>query len=104
MDRVKAAEVLLPQFRDRHDLMFGDLHSSGEPVHPGRDDREPLPITRGNEKEVKTARHRIYTTNDHVLEKAGFTEAAGFRSLGGTVRLGSPRLALAAIRTEVDSP
>jgi SAM-dependent methyltransferase len=109
MDGIKAAEVLLPQFRDRHDLTFGDLHFEAENLYdPETGTTENrYTITRGDEKEVKTARHRIYTYRELtvMLGKAGFTDAAGFGSLGGEpFRLGSPRLALAAIRKEVDSP
>jgi SAM-dependent methyltransferase len=103
LEGLKAAEVLLPQFRERHDLTLGDLRFEAENRYDHRTGTTEnlYTITRGSEKEVKTARHRIYTYRELtvMLEKAGFSDPEGFGSLEGEpFRLGSSRLALAAVR------
>lgn len=104
LDGLKAAEVLLPQFRERHDMTFGGLRFEAENRYDHRTGttENRYTITRGSEKEVKTARHRIYTYRELtvMLEKAGFSDPVSFGSLEGEpFRLGSPRLALAVRRT-----
>ncbi|HKF43584.1 MAG TPA: methyltransferase domain-containing protein [Thermoanaerobaculia bacterium] len=103
VDGVKAAEVILPQFRDRHDMTLGDIHFEAEnrydPETGSTENR--YTVTRGRSREVKAARHRIYTYRElaAMLSRAGFSRIEGFGSLDGSpFRLGSPRLALAASR------
>jgi ubiquinone/menaquinone biosynthesis C-methylase UbiE len=104
LDGIKASEVLLPQFRQTHDMMAGDIRFQAE----NRYDHETgwtenrYTVTRGGAKEVKTARHRIYTCRelDAMLARAGFSERRSFGSLEGEpFRLGSSRLAIAATRS-----
>lgn len=103
LDGVKAAEVLLPQFRERHEMTVGDIRFEAE----NRYDHETgwtenrYTVTRGAAEETRTARHRIYTWRelDAMFSKAGFSERRSFGSLEGEpFRLGSSRLAIVAMR------
>ena len=103
LDGVKAAEVLLPQFRERHEMTVGDIRFEAE----NRYDHETgwmenrYTVTRGSAEETKAARHRIYTWRelDAMLSKAGFSKRRSFGSLEGEpFRLGSSRLAIVATR------
>ncbi|HKA36119.1 MAG TPA: methyltransferase domain-containing protein [Thermoanaerobaculia bacterium] len=103
LDGIKAVEVLLPQFRERHDMTVGDLRFEAENVYDHRTGTTEnlYTLTRGSQKEVKTARHRIYTYRElaSMLERAGFEDLEGFGSLAGDAfRLGGTRLAIAASR------
>ena len=103
MDGLKAAEVLLPQFRERHEMEIGDIRFSAV----NRYDHETgwtentYTVTRGGRTETRLARHRIYTYREvaSMLECAGFERIQGFGSLEGEpFRLGSPRLILIGSR------
>ena len=103
LDGVKAAELLLPQFRERHEMTVGDIRF--EAVN--RYDHETgwmenrYTVTRGAAEEIKAARHRIYTWRelDAMLSRAGFSKRRSFGSLEGEpFRLGSSRLAIVATR------
>ena len=103
LDGLKAAEVILPQFRDRHDMTVGDIRFEAENSYDAASGTTEnlYTVTRGGRTEVKAARHRIYTYRElaAMLEKARFSEVVGFGSLSGDpFRLGSPRLAMAARR------
>jgi len=101
IDGVKAAEVLLPQFRERHEMTVGDIRFEAE----NRYDHETgwtenrYTVRRGAAEEIRAARHRIYTWRelDAMLSKAGFSERRSLGSLEGErFRFGSPRLAIVA--------
>ena len=102
IDAVKAAEALLPQFRDHHDMEAGDIRFVAEnryDVETGWIENR-YTVTRGNQSEVRLARHRIYTCREIIsmLEVAGFTRIELFGSLSGEpFRLGS-RLIVLAVR------
>jgi ubiquinone/menaquinone biosynthesis C-methylase UbiE len=101
IDAVKAAEVVLPQFRPRHEMELGDIRFAAD----NRYDRESgwmensYTVTRGDRSETRLARQRIYTYREVVqmLQAAGFEECEGLGSLSGErFRAGSPRLILVA--------
>jgi len=101
IDGVKAAELLLPQFRERHQMEVGDIHFSAEnrydPETGWTENR--YEVTRGGRTQTSLARHRIYTYREIVsmLERAGFEGVRGFGSLDSEpFRLGSSRLILLA--------
>ena len=96
-----AAELLLPQFRERHQMEVGDIHFSAEnrydPETGWTENR--YEVTRGGRTQTSLARHRIYTYREIVsmLERAGFEGVRGFGSLDSEpFRLGSSRLILLA--------
>ena len=102
IDAVKAAEVLLPQFRERNEMEVSGLHFIGENSYDHQsgwmDNRYTVKDGSGRE-ETREAAHRIYTYREVVrmLQTAGFEECSDFGSLLGTrFRLGSPRLILVA--------
>jgi SAM-dependent methyltransferase len=103
LDGLKAAEVILPQFRERHEMMLGDLRFEAEnryDLENGTMESRYV-VTRGREIEIKTAIHRIYTAREirAMLGKSGFSQVESFCSLDGApFRLGSPRLILVATR------
>ena len=101
IDAVKAAEVILPQFRERHEMELGDIRFEAE----NRYDHETgwienrYTLSRGGRSEVRLARHRVYTCREvfSMLERAGFRRIESFGSLSGEpFRLGSSRLILLA--------
>jgi ubiquinone/menaquinone biosynthesis C-methylase UbiE len=97
MDGLKAAEVLLPQFRERHEMEIGDIRFSAVNVYDHRtgSTENAYTLTRGGRTETRLARHRIYTYREIVsmLERAGFERIQGFGSLEGEpFRLGRARL------------
>jgi len=88
IDAVKAAEVVLTQFRPSHEMEVGDIHFAAEnsydPACGWMDSR--YTITRhGSESETRQAAHRIYTYREVVrmLEAAGFQDVRGIGSLDG---------------------
>lgn len=103
IDAVKAVEVLLPRFRGRHELVFGDIRFEAD----NRYDHETgwmesrYTVSRGDRSETRLARHRIYTYREVVtmLQAAGFEDVEGFGSLQGEpFGLESGRLLFAATR------
>lgn len=103
MDGLKAAEVLLPQFRERHEIEIGDIRFSAVNLydHEAGSTENTYTLTRGDRTETRLARHRIYTYREIVsmLERAGFERIQGFGSLEGEpFRLGSPRLIVTGAR------
>ncbi len=103
IDSVKAAEIVLPQFRERHEMEVGGIQFVAE----NRYDHETswmenrYTVARGDRSEVRLARNRIYTYREVVsmLERAGFGRIESFGSLSGEpFRLGSSRLILLAER------
>ena len=104
IDAVKAAEVVLAQFRPSHEMEVGDIRfaaqNSYDPACGWMDSRYTI-TRRGLESETREAAHRIYTYREVVrmLEGAGFEEARGLGSLEGEpFRLGAPRLILLATK------
>lgn len=103
LDGLKAAEVLLPQFRERHEMALGDILFVAEnryDCETGSTENR-YTVTRGDRNEVRLARHRIYTCREIVtmLERAGFELIELLGSLSGEpFRLGSSRLIVLAAR------
>jgi SAM-dependent methyltransferase len=104
IDAVKAAEVVLAQFRPSHEMEVGDIRFAAEnsydPACGWMDSRYTI-RRRGMESETRQAAHRIYTYREVVrmLEAAGFEDVRGLGSLEGEpFRLGSARLILVATR------
>ena len=102
IDAIKAAEVLLPQFRERNEMEVSGLRFVGENSYDHRsgwmDSRYTITDPSGRE-ETREAAHRVYTYREvlQMLQTAGFEECSAFGSLSGTpFRLGSPRLILVA--------
>jgi SAM-dependent methyltransferase len=104
IDAVKAAEVVLAQFRPSYEAEVGDIHfaaqNSYDPASGWMDSRYTIARS-GRENETREAAHRIYTYREVVrmLEAAGFEGVRGLGSLDGEpFRLGSARLILAATK------
>jgi SAM-dependent methyltransferase len=104
IDAVKAAEVVLAQFRPSHEMEVGDIHFAAEnsydPASGWMDSRYTI-TRRGLESETRQAAHRIYTYREVVrmLEAAGLDDIRGLGSLEGEpFRLGSARLILIATK------
>ena len=103
IDAVKAAEVIAPHFRARHTMEVQDIRFEAEnrydPAAGWMESR--YTITRGDRREVRTARHRIYTYREveAMLADAGFEGIQGLGSLSGEpFAPGSPRLIFVAAR------
>jgi SAM-dependent methyltransferase len=102
IDAVKAAEVVLAQFRPSHEMEVGDIHFAAQNSYDaasGWMDSRYTITRRGEASETREAAHRIYTYREVVrmLEAAGFEEVLGLASLEGEpFRLGCPRLILVA--------
>ena len=103
IDAVKAAEAILPQFRDRYEMKVGDIRFAARNryvLETGWIENR-YTLTRGGQKEVRLARHRCYTCREVVsmLEGAGFSRIKLLGSLSGEpFRLGSSRLIVSAAR------
>jgi SAM-dependent methyltransferase len=104
----KAAESVLPNFRENYEMRLGDL------VFAARNRYDPLTgamenlytITRGDLIETKRAVHRIYTCSEilRMLTDAGFGEFETCASIEGEpFRLGSPNLLVVAAKRRSDS-
>ena len=103
IDAVKAVEVLLPRFRGRHELVFGDIRFEADNRYDhGTGWMESrYTVSRGDRSETRLARHRIYTYREVVtmLQAAGFEDVEGCGSLQGEpFGLESGRLLFAATR------
>ncbi|HSS44712.1 MAG TPA: methyltransferase domain-containing protein [Thermoanaerobaculia bacterium] len=101
LDGLKAAEVLLPNFRERHEIKVGDIHFAAESRYDAENGRieNRYTTTRGGQSETRLAWHRIYTYREllQMLRAAGFCSIEGFGSLSGDpFRLGAQRLLLVA--------
>ena len=106
IDAVKAAEVIAPQFRQRHTMDVSGIRFEAEnrydPAAGWMESR--YTITRGEVSEVRTARHRIYTCREveAMLEEAGFEEIRGLGSLSGEpFGPDSTRLIFVAVRRKL---
>jgi SAM-dependent methyltransferase len=104
----KAAESVLPAFRESYEMPVGDIvfaaKNSYDPAAGTMENR--YTVTRGHEVEKKRAVHRIYTTREilKMLTDAGFGDFQTCGSVGGEpYRLGSPRLFVVAIRGRRDT-
>ncbi|HJW13375.1 MAG TPA: class I SAM-dependent methyltransferase, partial [Thermoanaerobaculia bacterium] len=105
VDGLKAAEVILPHFRECYEMEVGDMRFEAE----NRYDHETgwtenrYTVTRGSRAESRLAKHRNYTYREitEMLERAGFEGIQGFGSLAAEpFRLGLPRLILTARRKD----
>jgi ubiquinone/menaquinone biosynthesis C-methylase UbiE len=97
----KAAESVLPSFRESYEMPVGNLvFAAKNSYDPAAGTMENLyTVTRGSEVEKKRAVHRIYTTREilGMLADAGFEGFETSGSLQGEpYRLGSPRLFVVA--------
>ena len=104
----KAAESVLPSFRESYEMPVGDLvFAAKNSYDPAAGTMENLyTVTRGNEVERKRAVHRIYTTREilKMLSDVGFRACETFGSIAGEpYRLGSPRLFIVATRARRDT-
>ncbi|HLN57404.1 MAG TPA: methyltransferase domain-containing protein [Thermoanaerobaculia bacterium] len=104
IDAVKAAEALLPHFRDRYEMEVGDIRFAARNRYVLKTGciENRYTLTRGGQKEVRLARHRCYTCREVVsmLEDAGFSRIKLLGSLSGEpFRLGSSRLIVFAARS-----
>jgi SAM-dependent methyltransferase len=93
----KAAESLLPTFRDSYEMRLGDIEFRA------RNRYDPLTgameslysVSRGDQSETKRAITRIYTVREilRMMKAAGFSNFETFGSIQGEpFRLGSPGL------------
>jgi SAM-dependent methyltransferase len=99
----KAAESVLPSFRESYEMPVGDiLFAAKNSYDPAAGTMESLyTVTRGNAVEKKRAVHRIYTTREilSMLSAAGLGGFETCGSVGGEpFRLGSPRLFVVATK------
>jgi SAM-dependent methyltransferase len=99
----KAAESILPNFRESYEVPVGDiLFAAKNSYDPAAGTMESLyTVTRGNAVEKKRAVHRIYTTREilSMLSAAGLGGFETCGSVGGEpFRLGSPRLFVVATK------
>ena len=89
----KAAESVLPSFRESYEMPVGNLvFAAKNSYDPAAGTMENLyTVTRGSEVEKKRAVHRIYTTREilKMLSDVGFAGFETFGSVGGeTARRG----------------
>jgi SAM-dependent methyltransferase len=99
----KAAESILPNFRERYEMRVGDLefhaHNAYDPITGMM--QSHYTVSRGDRSETKEAVHRIYTAREilRMLEGAGFSTLETFGSIQEEpFRLGSPELLVVARR------
>ena len=100
----KAAESVLPSFRESYEMPVGNLvFAAKNSYDPAAGTMENLyTVTRGTEVEKKRAVHRIYSTREilGMLSTAGLGEFETFGSVSGEpYRLGSPRLFVVATKS-----
>ena len=99
----KAAESVLPAFRESYEIPVGDIVFAAKNSYvPAAGRMENLyTVTRGNEVEKKRAVHRIYTTRE-ILGMLSAAGLGGFETCGSVAgepfRLGSPRLFVVATK------
>ena len=103
IDAVKAAEAILPQSRDHYEMEVGDIRFVADNRYDEATGwmQNRYTVTRGDQNEVRLARHRIYTCSEVVsmLERAGFARIEFFGSLSGEPFRGSSRLIAFAVRS-----
>ena len=97
----KAAESILPNFRERYEMRIGDIEFHARNVYDPitATMRSEYTVSRGDRSETKEAVHRIYTAREilRMLENAGFSTFETFGSIEGEpFRLGSPELVVVA--------
>jgi SAM-dependent methyltransferase len=100
----KAAESVLPAFRESYEMPVGDIvFAAKNSYDPAAGTMENLyTVTRGNQVEKKRAVHRIYATREilAMLSRAGLGDFETCGSVGGEpFRLGSPRLFVVATKS-----
>ncbi|MDQ5859250.1 MAG: class I SAM-dependent methyltransferase [Acidobacteriota bacterium] len=99
----KAAESILPAFRDSYEMTVGDIRfGSVNSYDPTTGTMENLyTISRGDRVEKKRALTRIYSASEilRLLTDAGFSSFETYGSVEGEpFRLGSPRLFVIAVK------
>jgi SAM-dependent methyltransferase len=104
----KAAESILPGFRESHEMRIGDIEFRARNRYDAAAGtmESDYTITRGDVVENKRAVHRIYTCREisRMLTDAGFEDLESFGSLAGEpFRLGSLTLLVVAIRARRDT-
>jgi SAM-dependent methyltransferase len=99
----KAAEAILPNFREQHEMRVGEIEfrarNSYDSIHGTME--SSYTVTRGDQTEKKRAVHRIYTAREilRMLEDAGLSDFERYGSIqGDPFRLGSPTLLVVASR------
>ncbi len=102
----KAAESILPSFRESYEMTVGDIRfSSVNHYDPTTGTMENLyKISRGDRVEEKRALTRIYSTSEilRLLSDAGFGSFETYGSVEGEpFRLGSPRLFVIAQKSGI---
>lgn len=95
----KAAESILPNFREGYEMTVGDIRFAAKNRYdpPTATMENFYTIARGDRTETRHAVHRIYTTQEilQMLGEAGFGEIETYGSTAGEpFRLGSPNLLL----------
>ncbi|HEV8610649.1 MAG TPA: methyltransferase domain-containing protein [Thermoanaerobaculia bacterium] len=100
----KAAESLLPNFRESHEMRVGEIEFRARNQYdPATGTMESLyTITRGELMENKRAVHRIYTASEilRMMRAAGFSNFETCGSMRGEpFRLGSPNFLVVAAKT-----
>ncbi len=99
----KAAESILPNFRESYEMTLGDIRFAARNRYDTLTAtmENVYTATRGDRSETKRAVHRIYTANEilRMLEDAGFSNFETFGSIEAEpYRLGSPSLLVVAAR------
>lgn len=103
LDGLKAAEVVLPNFREHYEMEAGGLRFAAQNHYDLESARieNRYTLTRGGHSEIRLASHRIYTYKEllNLLSIAGFSSIESFGSLSGEpFHLGSQRLLLVAAK------
>lgn len=97
----KAAEAILPNFREAYEMRVGDIEFRARNAYDTVTGtmESVYTVTRGVRTETKRAVHRIYTVREilRMLESAGLSEFETYGSVQGEpFRLGSPALLVVA--------
>jgi len=101
LDASRVAETILPNFVERREMEKDGLRFESENRYDPERGRieNRYTITRGSQKEVRTASHRLYTVSQllEMLRSAGFEPRSLHGSLDGApFRMGSPQLFVVA--------
>jgi SAM-dependent methyltransferase len=104
----KAAESILPNFREQYELRVGEIEfrarNSYDPIHGTME--SAYTVTRGDRTEKKRAIHRIYTAREilRMFSEAGLSAFETFGSIQGEpYRLGSPALLIVSSKSNSTS-
>jgi SAM-dependent methyltransferase len=108
LDASRVAETILPNFVERRDMEKEGLRFESENRYDPERGRieNRYTITRGSQKEVRTASHRLYTVSQllEMLRRAGLEPRSLHGALEGTLfRMGSPQLFIVAAKRSLDT-